>query len=146
MADQESGFLVSVAFCPSIPGKTFPDCSVSHWGKSTEIGKLLRSHLSYAKWEGELSGPFYVKFICYQDHKHWRSSEVSCQHQRIGDKLPTGLVQISWESCFIRCHLLQFWEIVTFSSPDDMLVQSVRVQNFRCATWIQESVLWNCVA
>ena len=73
--DQESGFLVSVAFCPAIPGKIFPGCSVSHCTESVRIGNLLRSRLSNEEWEGELSGTFYVKSICYQDHKHWRSSE-----------------------------------------------------------------------
>ena len=32
--------------------------------------------------------------------------------------LPAGLVCISWESCLIRCHLLQFWEIFPFRSQN----------------------------
>ena len=32
--------------------------------------------------------------------------------------LPAGLVWISWESCLIRCHLLQFWEIFPFRSQN----------------------------
>ena len=43
---QESGFLVSVAFCPSMPGRTFPGCSISCWRESARIGKLMMSCLS----------------------------------------------------------------------------------------------------
>ena len=41
-------------------------------------------------------------------------------HQRFGGQVPRGLVGVSWESCLIRCHVLQFWEICTFRSPDDV--------------------------
>ena len=103
-----------------MPGRTFPGCSISCWRESARIGKLMMSCLSNKEGqEGELSGTFNLKSICYQDHRHWRSSEVLYYHQRFGGKLPTGLVQISWESCLIRCHLLQFQEIFTFRSPDD---------------------------
>jgi len=46
ITDQESGFLVSVALCPSVPGRTFHKCSISYQRQSTQIGKLLMSHLS----------------------------------------------------------------------------------------------------
>ena len=76
------GFSVSVASHPSLPGKTFPGCSVSHQRESTQIGNLLRSHLSSKKKkEGGLLGAFNPK-SCYQGHRHWRSSEVLCHYQR----------------------------------------------------------------
>ena len=75
-------FSVSLASHPSLSGKTFPGFSVSHQRESTQIGNLLRSYLSSKKrWEGGLSGTFYLK-SCYQDHRHWRSSEVLCHYQR----------------------------------------------------------------
>ena len=108
-ADQESGFLVFAAFCPSMPGKTFPGYNVPCQKESAHIGNLLRLHSSNKEGkEGELSGTFCIKSICYQYHRHWRSSEALCHYQMFSDKLPTGLVQISLEGCFIRCHLLQF--------------------------------------
>lgn len=66
--DQESGFLFSVTFCPSIPGGTFPGYIVSCQRKSGQIENLLRSHMSNKKrQEGKLSGSFKIKCICYQD-------------------------------------------------------------------------------
>ena len=65
-----------------------------------------------------------IKSICNQGHRQWSSFEVLYHHQRFEDKLPTGLMGLSWEICFIRCFLLQFWEIFAFRSPDHMQVQS----------------------
>ena len=48
------------------------------------------------------------------------------------DKLPAGLIWISWESCLIRYCLLQFREIFTFRSPEDVQVQSECGASFRC--------------
>ena len=45
-----------------------------------------------------------------------------CQHQRFGDKLPTGLVQISWELSY-QMSLVQFCEIFSFRPPNDVQVQ-----------------------
>ena len=76
------------------------------------------SHLSNKEGkEGRLSSTFYLK-SCYRNHRHQKSSEALCHHQRFGNKHPTGLVYISRESYLIRCHLLQLWEIITFISPD----------------------------
>lgn len=68
---------------------------------------------------GQFSGTFYLKSISYQDHGCWRSSEVLCYHQMFGNKLPTGLVQISWENCLIRCH--QFSSVKSFLSGHQMM-------------------------
>ena len=54
----------------------------------------------------------------------WTELNWTDHHQRFEEKLPTGLTGLSWEICFISCFLLQFWEIFTFRSPDDMQVQS----------------------
>lgn len=81
---------------------------------------------------GQFSGTFYLKSISYQDHGCWRSSEVLCYHQMFGNKLPTGLVQISWESSLIRCFLLQFQEIFTFRPQDDVQMQSEFGTFFMC--------------
>ena len=84
------------------------------------------------------------KFICYQDYRHERSSEMLFHPQKFGKELPAGLVWISWESCLIRC-LLQFQKIFTFRSPDDMWVQSVSGTFWRDVTWIYESIPWHLV-
>ena len=68
-----------------------------------------------------------------------------CHHQRFGNKLPTCLVWISWESCLIRYHLLQLQEIFIFRSLGDLQVQLGFYAFFRCVTWIQESILWSLV-
>ena len=47
---------------------------------------------------GQFSGTFCLKSISHQDHGCWRSSEVLCYHQMFGNKLPMGLVQISWKA------------------------------------------------
>ena len=104
------------------------------------------SHLSNKEGkEGRLSSTFYLK-SCYRNHRHQKSSEALCHHQRFGNKHPTGLVYISRESCLIRCHLLQFWKIFTFMSPDDMQFQSGFGTFFRCSSGIQESILWSLEA
>ena len=54
---------------------------VSHIGGKVQIGNLLESHLSNEGQEGECSGIFYLKSICYQDPGHWWSSEASYHHQ-----------------------------------------------------------------
>ena len=41
-------------------------------------------------------------------------------HKTLCDQLPTNLIWISWENCLIQCLLLQFWEIFTIRSPDDV--------------------------
>ena len=64
-----------------------------------------------------------------------------CHLQRFGDKLPTGLVWISWESCLIQCHLFQLQEISTLKSPEYMQLQSGFWASCRCVMWIQESAL-----
>ena len=45
-SDQESGFLVSVSFWPSMPGRNFVGCNVPCWRENAQIGNLLRSHSS----------------------------------------------------------------------------------------------------
>ena len=50
-----------------------------------------------------LSGTLYLKSICYQNRRHWRSSEALCYHQSFSDKLLTGMVWIFGESWIIRC-------------------------------------------
>ena len=47
-----------------------------------------------------------------------------CHTQSFGNIPPTGLVQISWEKCLIRCCLLQILEIFTFRPQDDVQFQS----------------------
>ena len=54
---------------------------LSHIGGKVQIGNLLESHLSNERQEGECSGTFYLKSICYQDHGHWGSSEALYYHQ-----------------------------------------------------------------
>ena len=69
ITDQESGFPVSAAFCLSVPRRTFPGFSAPCWRVSTQIGNLLRLHLSNkGGQEGEFSGLFYPKAICYQEY------------------------------------------------------------------------------
>ena len=80
--------------------------------------------------------------LCYQNHRHWRASEALCHHQRFGNKLPSGLIYISRERCLIRCHLLQFWKIFIFMSPDDMQFQSGFGAFFRCSSGIQWRRQW----
>lgn len=58
----------------------------------------------------------------------------------------TGLVRTSWESCLVGCRLFQFWEILTFRSPDGVLIQSGVGTFFRCFMWLQESVPRSLVA
>ena len=41
-------------------------------------------------------------------------------HKTLCGQLLTNLIWISWENCLIQCALLQFWEIFTFTSPDDV--------------------------
>lgn len=121
---QESVFLVSADFCPSMPGRDFPRNRVSGQKQSTQIENILRSHLSNIEGEeGEFSGTFYLISIWCQDHWHWWSSGTVCHHQNFCNELPKLLVQISWENCLIR-HLLQFWEYFTFRLLDDVHIHS----------------------
>ena len=108
--------MVRAAFSHSVSGRMFPGCTVSFWRKSTQIGKLLRSYSSKNEsLEGEFLGIFYLK-ICF---KYWRSSEAVCHHRKFGDKLLMGLIWISWESCLLIYHLLQFQKIFTLRLPND---------------------------
>ena len=73
-------------------------------------GRTLRHFLSKAH---------VIKIIDTGDHlKHLATI------RGLADKLSTDLIRISWESCLIRCHLLQFQKIFTFRSPDVVQVQS----------------------
>ena len=64
-----SGVMVLAAFSHSMSGRMFPGRTVSFWRKSTQIGNLLRLHLSNkGGQEGEFSGLFYPKAICYQEY------------------------------------------------------------------------------
>ena len=86
IADQELGFLISVFYWSISARKDLSSykCSVnivSHIGGKVQIGNLLESHLSNERQEGECSGTFYLKSICYQDHGHWGSSEALYHHQ-----------------------------------------------------------------
>lgn len=88
-------------------------------------GNLLKSHSSIKeRQEEEFSGTFNLKFVCYQNHRDWRILKCSVVIKGLTNKLPTGLVWISSESCLIRCHLLQFWEIFSFRSSDNVQIQS----------------------
>ena len=114
-----SGVMVRAAFSHSVSGRMFPGCTVSFWRKSTQIGKLLRSYSSKNEsLEGEFLGIFYLK-ICF---KYWRSSEAVCHHRKFGDKLLMGLIWISWESCLLIYHLLQFQKI--FASGHQVMCRS----------------------
>ena len=111
-----SGVMVRAAFSHSVSGRMFPGYTVSFWRKSTQIRKLLRSYSSKNEsLEGEFLGIFYLK-ICF---KYWRSSEAVCHHRKFGDKLLMGLIWISWESCLLIYHLLQFQKIFTLRLPND---------------------------
>ena len=81
IANQEIGFLISVAFLSISARKDLSSykCSMnilSHIGGKVQIGNLLESHLSNERQEGECLGTFYLKPVCYQDHGHWGSSEA----------------------------------------------------------------------
>ena len=69
MADQESGLLFvfyqhSVAFCPLIPGRTFPGYCVPRQRESAQIRNLLWLHFSDKDgWEGDLSSISHLKSV-----------------------------------------------------------------------------------
>lgn len=86
IADQELGFLISVAFSSISAKKDLSSCRcsvniVSHFGGKVQIGNLLESHLGTEGQDRECSGTFYLKSIYYQDHGHWGSSEALYHHQ-----------------------------------------------------------------
>ena len=59
ITDQRSSFLVSVTFCLSVSGRTFPGYNVLHHRRSAQIGELLRSFASSKEGcEEELLGTF----------------------------------------------------------------------------------------
>lgn len=67
---------------------------------------------------------FNLKSLYYWSHRHWRLSEIVFNLQRLGYKLPTDLVQLSWESYLNRSFLLQLQEILTFRSLDEIMCTS----------------------
>lgn len=130
-------FPLSVASRPSRPGRSFSGSHVPGWRKNTQIGNLSWPHLRNTEWEeGELSGTFDLKFACYQDHRHWRWSEVSCHHQRFGRQTsnrpgPDTLETFASDTvCF---HL----EKSLFLSHQMMCSPPGFCAFFRCVTWIQ---------
>ena len=56
--DQVSGFLVSVAFCPLMPGGAFAGCGVSHWRESTGWKPI---EITF-KYQGEVGGRTFRHF------------------------------------------------------------------------------------
>ena len=54
----------SVAFCPSVPGRTFPGLYVPHQKEKMQTGKLWWSRLSNKKgWKRDISGISQLKFV-----------------------------------------------------------------------------------
>ena len=51
---------------------------------------------------------------------HVRSFKALCHHQTFGKIFQQAWFVLPSESCLIRCSLLQFWDIFTFRSPDDV--------------------------
>ena len=88
ITDQESGFPVSVAFYPSVPGRTFPGGSVSCGKESVQIGNLLRLCWSNKEgWERALSSTFFFNLFfllidffivsCFL-HLYWSIIALQC--------------------------------------------------------------------
>ena len=67
IANQESDFLVSANFCPSMQGSTFPVCSISCWRESAPLGNYWGDIGVIRKGRREKLGTCYLKSRCYQD-------------------------------------------------------------------------------
>lgn len=93
-----------------MPGRIFP-IAVSHVREKVPIGKLTEVELEDRGGVGRRTLGHFLSEVYYQDHWHWKLSEMLGHHQRFGNKLPTCLVWISWESGLIGQHLLQFQEV-----------------------------------
>ena len=102
----------SVQFTQSCPTLCDPmDCSTPGFRVHHHLPEFAQTHAHRVGDAIQPSHPLWgvgrrtlryflsVKFICYQDHRHERPSEILFHPQRFGKELPTGLVWISWESC-----------------------------------------------
>ena len=130
IADQELGFLISVAFLSISARKDFPPMSVAWTYYLTLEGRCRLetcwSHIWVMRGRREnaqalfIWSPYVIKIMDIRGHlKLYIIIKVLC-HKTLCDKLPTNLIWISWENCLIQCLLLQFWEIFTIRSPDDV--------------------------
>ena len=118
-------FLNSVAFCPSIPGRTFLGV-VSHIRRKEN-------------WLETFCGLTRVTRRCRREISQAFPTQVCvCPSDRPGLDI--------LRSCLIRCLLLPFWEICTFRLPGRVQVHSGLGAFFRGVTWTQEPIPWSLAA
>ena len=68
------------SFCPSMPGRTIPRYSVSHVEGERHRLVTYWGHIQVTM-RGRKENSQALS-ICYQNHRHWRSSKILCHHQR----------------------------------------------------------------